>query len=170
MSYSKTCLQGTPLYPRESVPTWHVSLHRRFLNMGKIGHRSDKVSPDHRVSPHRSVPWRQVLLYKEKIVYTTDIVNSSNTTFTHTIYIGNITYCLICIKICNNSPWTSFTVSTFTCWIAWSLENCNKINKSSASIVQKLISKLVNSPCSVQHLQRAHSILNDPRLRKIHIS
>ena len=61
--YSKTCLQGTPLYPRESVPTWQVSLHHRFFNMGKIGHRSEKVSPDHRVSPRRSVPWRQVLLY-----------------------------------------------------------------------------------------------------------
>ena len=62
-AYSKTCLQGTPQYPRESVPTWQVSLHHRVLNMGKIGHRSEKVSPDHRVSPRCSVPWRQVLLY-----------------------------------------------------------------------------------------------------------
>ena len=61
--YSKTCLQGTPQYPRESVPTWQVSLRHRFLNMGKIGHHSDKVSPAHRVSSYRSVPWRQVLLY-----------------------------------------------------------------------------------------------------------
>ena len=60
--YSKTCLQGTPLYPRESVPTWPVSLHHRFLNMGKIGHRFEKVSPDHRLSSRRSVPWRRVLL------------------------------------------------------------------------------------------------------------
>ena len=46
--YSKTCLQGMPLYPRESVPTWQVSLHHRFLNMGQIGHGYEKVSPDHR--------------------------------------------------------------------------------------------------------------------------
>ena len=42
--YSKTCLQGTPQYPRESVPTWQVSLRHRFLNMGQIGHGSEKVS------------------------------------------------------------------------------------------------------------------------------
>ena len=52
--YRKICLQGTPLYPRESVPTWQVSLHHRFLNMGKMGHRSEKMSPDHRLSSHRS--------------------------------------------------------------------------------------------------------------------
>ena len=67
--YSKTCLQETPQYPRESVPTsctWHVSLcHRFFYNMGKIGDSSEKVSPDHRVSPGHSVPWRQVLLYED---------------------------------------------------------------------------------------------------------
>ena len=51
--HSKTCLQGTPLYPRGSVPTSQVSLrhrcpfitgvpssqvslHHRFPNMGKI--------------------------------------------------------------------------------------------------------------------------------------
>ena len=43
--------------------TWQVTLHHRFLNMGKIWNRSEKVSPNHRVSPHRSVTWRQVLLY-----------------------------------------------------------------------------------------------------------
>ena len=47
--YSTTCLQGTPLYPRESVPTWQVSLRHRFLNMGKIGHHFEKVSPDQSV-------------------------------------------------------------------------------------------------------------------------
>ena len=61
--YSKTCLQGTPQYLRESVPTWEVSLRHSFLNMGKIGHRFEKVSPDHRLFSRRSVPWRQVLLY-----------------------------------------------------------------------------------------------------------
>ena len=33
---------------------------------GKIGHSSEKVSPDYRVSPRHSVPWRQVLLYHIK--------------------------------------------------------------------------------------------------------
>ena len=41
--YSETHLQGTPGYPRDNVPTWEVSLHHRFLNMGKIGHWSEKV-------------------------------------------------------------------------------------------------------------------------------
>ena len=59
----KPVFKEKPQYPRESVPTWQVSLRHRFLNMGKIGHRSEKVSPDHRLSPRHSVPWRQVLLY-----------------------------------------------------------------------------------------------------------
>ena len=48
-----------------------VSLHDRcpfitgFLAWGNC---SEKMSPDHRVSPHRSVPWRQVLLYLCEIV------------------------------------------------------------------------------------------------------
>ena len=52
------------LYIREKV-----SLHDRCpfvtgsLTWGEIGHRFKKVSPDHRVSPRHSVPWRQVLLY-----------------------------------------------------------------------------------------------------------
>ena len=54
--YSKTCLQGTLQYPRECVPTSQVSLRHMLFNMGKIGHGSEKVSPGHRVSPHRSVP------------------------------------------------------------------------------------------------------------------
>ena len=55
--YSETCLQGTPQYPGESVPTRQVSLHSRFFDMGKTDHHSEKTSP------HQSVPWRQVLLY-----------------------------------------------------------------------------------------------------------
>ena len=62
-----TCLERTPEYLRESVPMWQVSLHHRFYNMGKIGHCSEKVSTVHRVSPHRSVPWRQVSLYVYKM-------------------------------------------------------------------------------------------------------
>ena len=34
--HSKTCLEGTPQYPRENVFTRNVSLHHRFLNVGKI--------------------------------------------------------------------------------------------------------------------------------------
>ena len=34
--YSKTCLQWTPQYPRERVPTWQMSLRHRFFNMGKM--------------------------------------------------------------------------------------------------------------------------------------
>ena len=48
--YSKTCLQETPQYLRESVPIWQVSLHHRFLNMEQIGHGFKKVSSDHRLS------------------------------------------------------------------------------------------------------------------------
>ena len=46
--YSKTCLQGTLECPRKSVPTRRVSLR----NLGQTGHRSEKMSHDHRVSPH----------------------------------------------------------------------------------------------------------------------
>ena len=55
-------LQGTPMYPGENVPIWQVSLHHRFLNMEKIGHHSEKMCPDHRVSSHWSVPQIQVSL------------------------------------------------------------------------------------------------------------
>ena len=61
--YSKTCLQGTPQYHRERVTTWQMSHRRRFFKMEKLGHRSEKVSPDNRTTPHRSVPWIHVLLY-----------------------------------------------------------------------------------------------------------
>ena len=54
----------TPLYQWESVPTWQVSLRRRFLDMGEIRHLYEKNSPDHRVSSRRNVAWRPVSLQK----------------------------------------------------------------------------------------------------------
>ena len=44
------------LYIREKVSLHDISLHHRFLNMGQIGHHSEKVSPDHRVSPSSPCP------------------------------------------------------------------------------------------------------------------
>ena len=52
----KPVFKGHSQYSRESVPMWRVSLHRRFLNLKKTGHRSEEMSPDHRVSFYRSVP------------------------------------------------------------------------------------------------------------------
>ena len=50
-NYSKTCLQWTLQYTKESVPTWQVSLHYRFLNKGKDRTRgSEKMSPDQRAA------------------------------------------------------------------------------------------------------------------------
>ena len=60
---SKTCLQETPQYTRESVPTWQVSLCHRFFSMARLGNLSEKMSPDQKVSSNHSVPCRQVLLY-----------------------------------------------------------------------------------------------------------
>ena len=45
-----TSISQTPQYPRHLNIPEKVSLHHRFLNMGKIGHGSEKVSP------RRSVP------------------------------------------------------------------------------------------------------------------
>ena len=62
--YSKTRLQGTPQYPREYVPMTGSLCAGSLDNLGEIGHSSEKTSPDQRVSSHRSVPCRQVLLYE----------------------------------------------------------------------------------------------------------
>ena len=56
-----TCLQGAPLFPRESVPTWQLSVRHSFLNMRKIRHCYEKTSTYHRVSSHWSIHWIQVL-------------------------------------------------------------------------------------------------------------
>ena len=52
---------GIPKYPRESVLTWQVSLHHRFLNMGKIDQCSEKTSSIQRTLSRVNVPWKQVL-------------------------------------------------------------------------------------------------------------
>ena len=97
LCYSKSCLLETPQYLRESVPTWRVSLQHRFLKMGQIGHRSEKLSPDHRVSPHRSVPWRQVLLYNLwAAVYNVTMQRWHHNYNWLKIHTGNNTQILIC--------------------------------------------------------------------------
>ena len=79
--YRWTCLQGhlyiqmnlssgTPLYTDEPVFR-DTSIYRLtclqghlYIQMGKIGHHSKKMSSVYRVSSHRSVPWRHVLLHR----------------------------------------------------------------------------------------------------------
>ena len=67
--YSKTCLQGTLLISQRKCPYMTgVPSSLVLLLCLRIGHCSERVSPDHRVSSHRSVPWRPVLLYYSKPV------------------------------------------------------------------------------------------------------
>ena len=56
MSQQSTGITVKPVFKGHLYIREKVSLHHRFFNMGKIGHRSEKVSPDHMVSPCRSVP------------------------------------------------------------------------------------------------------------------
>ena len=45
-------------------PSAIMVMHHRFHSIAKIGHRSEIVSPDERVSFYRNVPWRRVLLFQ----------------------------------------------------------------------------------------------------------